>query len=60
MYGNCGVGELWCRGTVVYGNCGVWGGTVVYGEYIRLMEVESVVCSVTLIDLLLAQLSDSS
>ena len=35
------------------GDCGVW-------EYIRLMEVESVVCSVTLTDLLLAQLSDSS
>ena len=45
---------------MVYGNCSVWGETVVYGEYIRLMEVETVVCSVTLTGLLLAQLSDSS
>ena len=53
MYGNCGVGELWCMGMwCMGGDCGVW-------EYIRLMEVESVVCSVTLTDLL-AQLSDSS
>lgn len=44
----------------MYGNCGVSGETVVYREYIRLMEVETVVCSVTLTDLLLAQLSDSS
>ena len=29
---NLNVWELWCRGTVVYGNCSVWGETVVYGN----------------------------